>query len=263
VVKVGSWIKEFWEYRELFFFLVWRDVKIRYKQTVLGAGWAIIQPFFMMIIFTLFFGRMAKMPSDGIPYPVFSYSALLPWNYFSASLRLSGNSLVTGANLVRRVYFPRVALPAASTLSGLVDFAIAFVVLIGMMVYYDIPISWGLLMWPLLLIPLVLLALGIGMILSALNVKYRDIKHAIPFFIQALLFITPIIYPTSIASKKIQFLLSLNPLTGLIEAFRASMLPTRSIDWQLLGMSVVITLVIFVVGAIYFRRTEREFADII
>jgi lipopolysaccharide transport system permease protein len=263
VVTVGSWIKEFWEYRELFFFLVWRDIKIRYKQTVLGAGWAIIQPFFTMIIFTLFFGKMAKMPSDGIPYPVFSYSALLPWTYFSSSVRLSGNSLVSGANLVRRVYFPRVALPGAATLSGLVDFAIASVVLVGMMVYYDIDFSWGLLLWPVLLVPLVILALGIGMILSSLNVKYRDIKHAIPFFIQSLLFITPIIYPTSIASEKIKFLLSLNPLTGLIEAFRASMLPTRSVDWQLLGISVGITLLIFVFGAIYFRKTEREFADII
>ncbi len=260
---IGTWIKEFWDYRELFFFLVWRDIKIRYKQTVLGAGWAIIQPFFTMIIFTLFFGKMAKMPSDGVPYPIFSYAALLPWTYFSASLRLSGNSLVGGANLVRRVYFPRVALPAASTLSGLVDFAIASVVLLGMMVYYDIPFGWGLLLWPVLLIPLVLLALGIGMILSALNVKYRDIKHAIPFFIQSLLFITPIIYPTSIASSKIQFLLSLNPLTGLIEAFRASLLPTRSVDWPLLGISVGITLLIFVFGAFYFSKTEREFADII
>lgn len=257
------WLKEFWDYRELFFFLVWRDVKIRYKQTVLGAAWAVIQPFATMIIFTLFFGRMAQMPSDGIPYPIFSYAALLPWTYFSTSLRLSGNSLVDGANLIRRVYFPRVALPGASALSGLVDFGIAFVVLLGMMVYYDIPFSWGLLLWPVLLIPLVLLALGIGMILSALNVKYRDIKHAIPFLIQSLLFITPIIYPTSIASERVKFLLSLNPLTGLIEAFRASMLPTRDVDWQLLGISVVITLVIFGFGAVYFQKTEREFADII
>ncbi len=257
------WLKEFWDYRELFFFLVWRDVKIRYKQTVLGAAWAVIQPFATMIIFTLFFGRMAQMPSDGIPYPIFSYAALLPWTYFSTSLRLSGNSLVDGANLIRRVYFPRVALPGASTLSGLVDFGIAFVVLLGMMVYYDIPFSWGLLLWPVLVIPLVLLALGIGMILSALNVKYRDIKHAVPFLIQSLLFITPIIYPTSIASERVRFLLSLNPLTGLIEAFRASMLPTRDVDWQLLGISVAITLVIFVFGAVYFQKTEREFADII
>jgi lipopolysaccharide transport system permease protein len=256
-------MKEFWEYRELFYFLVWRDVKIRYKQTVLGVAWAVIQPFFMMIIFTLFFGRMAKMPSDGIPYPLFSYSALLPWTYFSTSLSLSGNSLVGGANLVRKVYFPRVALPAASTLGGLVDFAIAFVILLGIMAYYHVAPGWGLLLWPLLLVPLVFLALGLGMVLSALNVKYRDIKYAIPFLVQALLFVTPIIYPTSIASERVRFVLSLNPLTGLIEAFRASMLPTREVDWRLLGVSVAFTVVIFVLGMAYFRKTEREFADVI
>jgi lipopolysaccharide transport system permease protein len=258
-----AWIKEFWDYRELFFFFVWRDIKIRYKQTFLGASWAVIQPFFTMVIFTVFFGRMAKMPSDGVPYPVFSYCALLPWTYFSTSLNLSGNSLVGGAQLIKRVYFPRVALPAASTLSGLVDFAIASMVLFGMMIYYHIPFGWGLLLWPVLMIPLVMLAMGIGMILSSLNVKYRDIKHAIPFLIQSLLFITPIIYPTSIASERVKFLLSFNPLTGLIEAFRAAVLPTRDIDWNLLGISVSITVVIFVLGILYFRKTEREFADII
>lgn len=258
-----AWLKEFWEYRELFYFLVWRDVKIRYKQTVLGATWAIIQPFFMMIVFTVFFGKMAKMPSDGIPYPVFSYAALLPWTYFSAALTHSGNSLLAGANLVRKVYFPRVALPAASALGGIVDFAIAFVILFGLMFYYDITPGVGLLLWPVLMIPLVLLAMGIGMILSSLNVKYRDIKYAIPFLIQTLLFVTPIIYPSSIAPERFRFLLSLNPLTGLIEAFRASALPSKTVDWPLLGLSVGITLVIFVLGAMYFRKTEREFADVI
>ena len=258
-----AWLKEFWEYRELFYFLVWRDVKIRYKQTVLGATWAIIQPFFMMIVFTVFFGKMAKMPSDGIPYPVFSYAALLPWTYFSAALTHSGNSLLAGANLVRKVYFPRVALPAASALGGIVDFAIAFVILFGLMFYYDITPGIGLLLWPVLMIPLVLLAMGIGMILSSLNVKYRDIKYAIPFLIQTLLFVTPIIYPSSIAPERFRFLLSLNPLTGLIEAFRASALPSKTVDWPLLGLSVGITLVIFVLGAMYFRKTEREFADVI
>jgi lipopolysaccharide transport system permease protein len=258
-----SWLKEFWEYRELFYFLVWRDVKIRYKQTVLGATWAIIQPFFMMIVFTVFFGRMAKMPSEGIPYPVFSYSALLPWTYFSMALSNSGNSLLAGANLVRKVYFPRVALPAASAFGGLVDFAIAFVILFALMFYYHITPGIGLLLWPILMIPLVLLALGIGMILASLNVKYRDIKYAIPFLIQTFLFVTPIIYPTSIAPERFRFLLALNPLTGLIEAFRASALPTKTLDWRLLGLSVGITLVIFVVGAAYFRKTEKEFADVI
>ena len=258
-----AWLKEFWEYRELFYFLVWRDVKIRYKQTVLGAAWAVIQPFFMMVVFTVFFGKMAKMPSDGIPYPVFSYAALLPWTYFSAALTHSGNSLLAGANLVRKVYFPRVALPTASALGGLVDFSIAFFFLFGLMFYYDITPGFGLLLWPVLMIPLVLLAMGIGMILSSLNVKYRDIKYAIPFLVQTLLFVTPIIYPSSIAPERFRFLLSLNPLTGLIEAFRASALPSKTVDWPLLGLSVGITLVIFVLGAMYFRKTEREFADVI
>jgi len=258
-----SWIREFWEYRELFFFLVWRDVKIRYKQTVLGAGWAIIQPFFTMIIFTVLFGKMAKMPSDGIPYPVFSYSALLPWTYFSTSVNLSGNSLVSGANLIRRVYFPRVALPAASTLCGVVDFGIAFVVLLGMMVYYHIPFTWGLLLWPLILVPLVVLTLGVGMFFSAMNVKYRDVKHATPFVIQCLLFVTPVIYPKSIASGTLHVVLSLNPLTGFVEAFRGAMLPTRGIDWGLFGTSAAVTLLIFAFSLWYFKRTEREFADVI
>jgi lipopolysaccharide transport system permease protein len=259
----GEWRAEFWRYRELFLFLVWRDIKIRYKQTALGATWAIIQPFMTMIIFTLFFGRLAKMPSDGIPYPIFAYSALLPWTYFSVSLGLSGNSLVQNAQLIKRVYFPRVAIPASSALSGLVDFFIAFVVLIGMMFYYDIPLSFGMLLWPLLLVPLVILVLSVGMILSSLNVKYRDIKYAIPFFIQSWLFITPIIYPTSIVPERFRPLMQLNPLTGLIEAFRASMLPTRAVDWSSVLISVAITAVIFLFAVVYFKKTEREFADII
>lgn len=262
-VLTGEWRAEFWRYRELFFFLVWRDVKIRYKQTALGAAWAVIQPFMTMVIFTLFFGRLAKMPSDGIPYPIFAYSALLPWTYFSVSLGLSGNSLVQNARLIQRVYFPRVAIPASSALSGLVDFFIAFVVLIGMMFYYDIPLSFGLLLWPVLLIPLVFLVLGVGMILSSLNVKYRDIKYAIPFFIQSWLFITPIIYPTSIIPEKFRPLINLNPLSGLIDAFRASMLPTRTVDWNSVFISVAVTALIFLFGAYYFKKTEREFADII
>lgn len=260
---LSQWVREFWLYRELFFFFVWRDVKIRYKQTALGALWAIIQPFFTMIIFTLFFGRIAKLPSDGMPYPIFYYSALIPWTYFSVSLGLSGNSLVGNANLIRRVYFPRVALPTASALGGLVDFSIAFTVLLGMMVYYDVPFTLGLLLWPVLIIPMVFVVVSIGMILSALNVKYRDIKYAIPFFIQSMLFITPVIYPTSMVPDKLRFLLFINPLTGLIDAFRASVLPTRAINWQGVGISIAVTAVILMVATYFFRKTEREFADII
>jgi lipopolysaccharide transport system permease protein len=259
----GEWLQEFWRYRELFYFLVWRDVKIRYKQTVLGAAWAIIQPFFIMIIFTLFFGRLAKMPSDGIPYPVFSYSALVPWTYFAGALALAGNSLVGNANLITKVYFPRVTIPASAVLSGLVDFAIASVVLLGMMVYYRIQLSWGLLLWPVLVVPLVLLALGVGMFLAALNVKYRDVKYTIPFIVQLWLFLSPIIYPTSIIPERFRTLIALNPISGIIEAFRASLLPTRQVDWQLLSVSVAVTLFIFTLGALYFMKTERNFADVV
>jgi lipopolysaccharide transport system permease protein len=254
---------EAWQYRELFLFLVWRDVKLRYKQTALGAAWAIIQPFFTMIIFTLFFGRLAKLPSDGIPYPIFYYSALVPWTYFSHSVTLSGNSLVTNANLIRKVYFPRVALPAASALAGILDFAIASVVLLAMMFYYDIPLSFGLLLWPVLLLPMILLTVGVGMFLSALNVKYRDIKYVIPFLIQTLLFVTPIIYPRSMVSGGFQYLLYLNPLSGLIDAFRTSMLPTREVEWGPVGISVLVTLIVFSAAALFFHKTQREFADII
>jgi len=263
MTRKEGWFNDLWQYRELFLFFVWRDIKIRYKQTFLGAAWAVIQPFFTMIVFTLFFGKMAKMPSDGVPYPIFSYCALLPWTYFAQALALSGNSLVSNANLIRKVYFPRLALPAAATLSGLVDFAIASVVLGGMMWYYDIAPTWSLLLWPLLIIPLVLLACGVGMILSSLNVKYRDIKYTIPFGIQLWLFLTPIIYPTSIIPEQFRPLAALNPLTGIIEAFRATLLPTRELDVQALLISIALTIVIFVLGALYFRKTERAFADII
>lgn len=259
----SEWLQEFWRYRELFLFFVWRDIKIRYKQTALGAIWAIIQPVFTMIVFTLFFGKLAKMPSDGVPYPIFSYCALLPWTYFSGALTYSGNSLVSNANLIRKIYFPRVAVPASATLSGVVDFGIASIVLIGMMFYYKIQPTWSLMLWPVLIVPLILLALGVGMILSALNVKYRDIKYTLPFGIQLWLFLTPIIYPTSIIPEQFRFLVALNPLAGIIDAFRASLLPTRQVDWGTLLISLALTVVIFILGLVYFRKTERAFADII
>ncbi len=259
----GNVLTELWRYRELFFFLVWRDVKVRYKQTALGAAWAVIQPFFTMVVFTIFFGRLAKMPSDGIPYPVFAYSALVPWTYFSVSLAFAGNSLVTNSNLISKVYFPRIALPAASALGGLVDFAIASAVLVGMMAYYEIPLSAELLFWPLLVVPVVALVLGVGMILAALNVKYRDIKHAIPFGIQLWLFLTPIIYPTSIVPERFRTLASLNPMAGLIDAFRAALLPDRAISWTAVAGSSALIAIILVAGIVFFRRTEREFADYI
>lgn len=256
-------LHEFWRYRELFYFFVWRNVKIRYKQTILGAAWAVIQPLFTMIIFTVFFRQLANMPSDGIPYPIFSYSALLPWTYFATALTIAGNSVVTDRELITKVYFPRLTIPASSVFSGLVDFAIASVVLLGLMVYYRVTPSVGLLLWPVLIVPLVALALGVGMIFAALNVKYRDVKYALPFAVQIWLFVTPIIYPTSLVPERYRFLVALNPLTGLIEAFRSSLLPTRHVDWSLLGMSVAVTAGLLLVGAVYFRKAEREFADLV
>lgn len=247
----------------MFYFLVWRNIKVRYKQTLLGASWAIIQPFLMMVVFTLFFGKLAKMPSDGVPYPIFSYAALLPWTYFSQALNQTGNSLVASQNLITKIYFPRVIIPGSFALSGLIDFGLASIILLGMMIYYQIPLSWGLASLPLLVIPLLLLVLGVGMIFSSLNVKYRDIRHALPFIAQIWLFMTPVIYPTSIIPERLKAFIALNPTVGLIEAFRGVILPTREVDWPLFGVSAAVTLLVFVIGILYFRKTEKEFADII
>ena len=263
MITTSEWLKEFWRYRELFYFLIWRDVKVRYKQTLLGAAWAIIQPFFTMVVFTLFFGKLAKVPSDGIPYPIFSYSALLPWTFFAGALRNAGNSLVNNSVLLTRVYFPRATLPASSVLSGLVDFGIASIILLGMIGYYRIQPSWEMLLWPVLIIPLAIIAVGVGMILAALNVRYRDIRYAIPFFVQLWLFLTPVIYPTTIIPERLRVLMAFNPLSGIIEAFRASLLPTRQVDWQALSISITVTLFVFTLGIIYFKQTERTLADII
>ncbi len=258
-----EFIKEFWLYRELFYFFVWRDIKVRYKQTVLGALWAIIQPFFTMVVFTIFFGKFAKMPSEGVPYPVFSYSALVPWTYFSGAVGYAGNSLIGNSNLLTKVYFPRFAIPASATLSGILDFFIASVILFGLMIFYNIPISWNLLFWPVLIIPLILLALGLGMIFSALNVKYRDIKYTIPFMFQIWLFVTPIIYPISILPEKYRRFVGLNPMTGIIEAFRSTVIIDKQIDFGLLSYSIIVSILLFIIGLFYFRQTEKVFADII
>jgi lipopolysaccharide transport system permease protein len=257
------WVKEFWHYRELFYFFMWRDIKIRYKQTVLGALWAIIQPFFTMVVFTIFFGNFAKVPSEGVPYPVFSYSALVPWTYFAGALGLSGNSLIGNSNLLTKVYFPRFAIPASAALAGIIDFYIASVILFGIMVYFHIPLSLNLLIWPVLVIPLLFMALGLGMVFSSLNVKYRDIKYAIPFLIQIWLFVTPIIYPVNILPEKYHKLVALNPLTGIIEAFRSTVIPGKRVDPGLLMYSVSASLLIFFIGLVVFRRTEKEFSDLV
>jgi lipopolysaccharide transport system permease protein len=258
-----SMVRELWTYRELFYFFAWRDVKVRYKQTVLGIAWAVIQPFLTMVVFTLLFGRLANIPSDGIPRPVFYFSALLPWTYLSTTVSNAGMSLVSNAGLLTKIYFPRIILPASVALSGIMDFLIGSAFLAGFIAYYHIPLSWHLLLWPILTVPLVLLSLSVGMLLAALNVKYRDIKYVIPFGIQMWLFITPIIYPTSIVPEQYQWLMALNPLSGLIEAFRYSLVSTLSVHWDVVGISFATTAGLFVAAVIFFRRTERTFADII
>ena len=259
----ARWILELWDYRELVYFLAWRDVKVRYKQTVLGVLWAVIQPFFTMVIFTVLFGQLAKIPTDGIPGPIFYFSALVPWTYLSTTVSNAGMSLVSNSNLLTKIYFPRIILPAAVALSNLVDFFIGSAMFIGFMAYYEIPLGWSLLLWPSLVILLVLLSLSLGVFLAALNVKYRDFRYAIPFAIQLLLFATPIIYPASMVPEKFQWLVALNPLSGVIEAFRYALVPNSAIDWKLLGFSIGITAVLFVAGVTYFRRAEKVFADIV
>lgn len=254
---------ELWSYRELFYFLAWRDVNVRYKQTVLGILWAIIQPLFTMIIFTLLFGRLAKLPSDGTPHAVFYFGGLLPWIYFSGMLANTGNSLVGNTQLLTKVYFPRIILPAAAAFSGLIDFAIGSLLLVGLMAVYGIAPTWSLLLWVLAVVPLVLFTLGVGMILSALNVKYRDVKHAIPFIIQIWLFVTPVIYPTSIIPERFRFLLAFNPVTGIVELFRHAITPSRPLDPAMLTISMGLIATVFVAAVVYFRRAEREFSDVV
>ncbi len=255
-------ITELWQYRELLYFLAWRDVKVRYKQAALGAAWAVIQPLFTMIIFTLFFGRLAGVPSEGIPYPLFSYCALVPWTYFSGVLGQAGQSLLTNSNLITKVYFPRVMLPASSAVSGLLDFAMGTIFLVALMVHYRVSPGWSLLMAPVFLLSLFLFTIGTSMLTAALNVRYRDIKYALPFLIQLWLFVTPVIYPMTLIPKRFQWIAALNPLSGIVNGFRACVLGAR-LDTGLVSVSLATTLLIFAAGIRYFRKTERAFADII
>lgn len=255
--------KELWDYRELLHFLTKRDIKVRYKQTVLGGLWAIIQPLFTMLVFTLFFGRLAKVPSDGLPYPVFVYAGLLPWTYFANAVTASGNSLVGSANLITKVYFPRLMVPASAALAGLLDFFIALLVLAALMIYYQFVPGIATLLFPLLVALTFLCAVGVGLWLSALNVQYRDIRYAIPFLIQIWMFLSPVIYPVSLVKDKYQWLLALNPMGGVIHAYRASLLGHQPIDWPLLGLSAFMIVALFLGGLYYFRRMERVFADVV
>ncbi len=254
--------RELWAYRELLWVLATRDVKVRYKQAVLGAAWAIIRPFTTMVIFSVVFGALAKIPSDGFPYPVFVFAGLLPWSFFSTAISASGQSLVGSSHLVSKVYFPRLIIPLASVGAGLVDLMISTVILLLMMLWYGVSWSWGLLVAPLLLVAVVFTALGVGTLLSALTVAYRDFSHLTPFLVQVWMYITPVIFPVSIVPKEWQWLLYLNPMTGLVEGFRAAFLG-KAFDAVGLGISFAIAVVLFVAGVAFFEKVERRFADII
>jgi homopolymeric O-antigen transport system permease protein len=256
-------LRDLWHYRELLYFLTWRDIKVRYKQTLIGAAWAILQPFLTMIVFTVFFGKIAKLPSEGIPYPIFSYSGLLLWIYFSSAVSNSGNSLVGSSNLITKVYFPRLIIPLSSALAAIIDYFIALCILVLMMFFYGLFPNSLIVLLPFILLLAFISATGLGLWLSALNVKYRDVRYAIPFFIQLLLFATPVIYPATVLPEKFRWLLALNPISGIIDAHRACILGYKPVDWSSLGISTAVGLFIFITGLFYFRRTERFFADII
>lgn len=254
---------DLWEYRELLYFLVWRDVKVRYKQTVIGIAWAIIQPFFTMVVFSIFFGQLARMPSDGLPYPIFAYTALLPWSLFTHALTGSSASLVANQNLITKVYFPRLVIPISAVLAGLVDFGIAFCVLLGLMLYYSIVPTLAILTLPLLLMLAVATALGVGLWLSALNVQYRDVQYAIPFLQQFWLFATPVAYPSSLVPERWRAVLGLNPMAGVVEGFRWALLGKAPPPGPLMAVSVAVVVVLLIGGLYYFRRMEKTFADVV
>ena len=256
-------LRDVWAYRELLYFLVWRDVKVRYKQTALGAAWAILQPVMTMVVFSVFFGRLAKVPSDGIPYPVFAFAALLPWQLFAYALSESSNSLVSNQNLITKVYFPRLVIPMSAVLAGLVDFAVAFVILLGMMRYYGIVPTAAIALLPLFVLLAVATALAVGLWLSALNVKYRDVRYTIPFLTQFWLFATPVAYPSTLVPERWRALYGLNPMAGVVEGFRWALLGKSQGPGPLLAVSVGAVVVLLVGGLIYFRRMESTFADIV
>lgn len=256
-------LDELWAYRELLYFLVWRDIKVRYKQTALGAAWAIIQPVLTMVVFSLFFGKLAAMPSDGIPYPLFSYAALVPWTFFAGGLALASQSLVGSANLIKKVYFPRLAIPIATVLSGVVDFALAFAVLLAMMPYFGVTPTANVIWLPLFLLLALVTSLGVGLWLAAMNVQYRDVRYAVPFLTQIWLFATPIAYPSSLLPEPWRTVYGLNPMAGVVEGFRWALLGTPTGPGPMVLVSAVVATALLVSGLYYFRRMERTFADIV
>jgi lipopolysaccharide transport system permease protein len=255
-------LDELWAYRELLYFLTWRDVKVRYTQAVLGIAWAIIQPLVTMVVFTVFFGKLAKVPSNGVPYPIFSYAGLLPWSFFAAAVTAGSNSVVGSSNLIKKVYFPRLIVPAAAVAAALVDFAIAFVVFIGLFAYYRFVPTWNLLLFLPLVVLTTLFALAVALWTSALNVKYRDVRHAIPFVVQVWMFVSPVIYPSSLMPEKWRWVLTINPMTGIIDGFRASLLG-QPVMWGSLAYSGAVTLAALLFAAFSFRHMERQFADVV
>lgn len=263
--KTISWedLKELWKFKELLYFFTWRDIKVRYKQTAIGILWALFQPFMTMVIFSVFFGGLAKMPSDGVPYPIFVYIGLLLWHFFSGALADTSNCLISNQGIITKVYFPRLLLPISSTITKFVDFFIASLILVGMMIYYQyLPNLGGLLILPLLLFITFMASVGGGLFLASINVKYRDVRYALPFFISIMMYLTPVIYPASIAGKY-SWLLALNPMTGVIKAARAAILGNAPINWTLLFISGITCLFILIIGFIFFKKTERYFADIV
>lgn len=256
-------LDELWAYHELLYFLVWRDIKVRYKQTVLGAAWAILQPFMTMVVFSLFFGKLAKIPSEGVPYPIFSFAALVPWTFFATGLGQGANSLVGSQNLIKKVYFPRLVIPIASVLSGVVDFALAFLVLLGMMFFYGIYPTLNLLWLPLLLLLALVTSLGVSLWLSALNVQFRDVRYTVPFLTQFWLFATPIAYPSSLLPEPWRTIYGLNPMAGVVEGFRWALLGTDTRPGPMILVSTFAAVALLVSGAFYFRRMEKTFADVV
>jgi lipopolysaccharide transport system permease protein len=254
-------LKELWAYKELFWVLSIREFQVRYKQTAIGVLWAIIRPLLTMVVFTFLFGKIAKISSDGIPYPIFSYSGLVLWSYFSSAVAQASSSMIMNSKLITKIFFPRVIIPASATMVGLIDYAISFIIVFVMMFYYHYPLTWTLLLLPVVVFITWMLSVGIGLWFSALNVKYRDVQYALPFFTQTLMYITPVIYPVSLAGKY-QWVLLLNPLSGLVDVHRALILGT-AINWQSLGISTGLTLLVFVSGYMYFKSVEKYFADII
>ncbi len=253
---------ELWAYRDLFYFLVWRDIKTRYAQSILGVGWAIIQPVFRMVVFTIVFGNLAQIDSDGVPYAIFSYTALVPWSYFASSLTAASNSLATSTNMVQKVYFPRLVIPFSPVLSGLVDFAIAFLLLFGLMLWFDVWPTSGIVLLPLLVLLMMISSAGLGLWLTALSVQYRDVQYGMNFVVQLLMYAAPVVYPASNVPEQFRLLYGIFPMAGVIEGFRSVLLGTNPIPWDLLGVGTVSALVIFISGMLYFNYMERYFADV-